>query len=348
MASTQTIKAYGITQYGPPEEVLHVVEVPKPQPGPRDLLVRVVAVATNPVDVKQITNYSGNAALSEPLIPGWDASGVVEAVGSQVTLFKPGDEVYFAGVINRPGSFAEYTAVDERVVALKPSSLSHEDAAALPLTALTAWEVLAEGFHIPIPADVGDDTVNQNKTLLVLGGAGGVGSIALQIAKHVLKIGRIIGSASRPETVAWCKSHGADETINHHNPLDHELGKLGLKGVDYIFNTSEPDPVIDQLIQLVNPLGRIGHILAIKKPLITAPLFRKRASLVWEMMFARGLFNAEPEKQGAILKRVAELVDAKVLHTTANIRFAWDKLPQALALQDSGKATGKIVLTVAF
>jgi len=302
------------------------------------------------VDVKQITNRGGdpNVPIESPLIPGWDASGVVEAVGTEATLFKPGDEVYFAGAINRAGSFAEYTVVDERIVGRKPSSLIHEDAAALPLTSLTAWEMLVEGFGIPVPADVGDETVNRNKTLLVLGGAGGVGSIALQIAKHALKIGRVIGSASRAETVAYSKAHGADYTINHRNPLADELAKLGLKGVDFIFNTSEPDPVIEQLIELVNPLGKIGHILPIQKPVNTAPLFMKRGSLVWEMMFARGVYGVEPERQGAILNRVASLVDSKVLRSTANVRFAWDKLAEALALQGSGRAIGKIVLSVAF
>jgi len=352
MANKESIKAWATDRYGPPTEVLKVVTVPKPAPGPRDLLVRVSAVATNPVDVKKITNYfgtDGNAKVeSPPLIAGWDASGVVEKVGAAVSHFKPGDEVFFAGAINRPGSFAEYTLVDERIVGRKPSSLTHEDAAAIPLTALTAWELLVEGFGISVAIDEENEKVNEDKSLLILGGAGGVGSIAIQIAKHVLKIGRVIASASRPETADYCKQLGADDIINHYNPLADELAKLGLKGVDYAFNTNDPDAVIDQLITSINPLGMIGHILSITKPVNTAPLFMKRGALVYEFMFSRPVFNVEPEKQGIILNRVSQLIDTKVLRTTAQTRVPWAKLPEALVLQDSGKALGKIVLSVAF
>jgi len=350
------MKAYGIAQYGELREVLQVVEVPKPKPGPRDLIVAVSAVATNPVDLKKLSGmYDGATGLSDgktvpspPIILGYDASGIVEEVGSEVSLFKPGDEVYFAGTINRNGSFAQYTAVDERIVGRKPASLSHEEAAALPLTSLTAWELLVEDMNIPIPADVGNEGVNLNKTILILGGAGGVGSISIQIAKHVLKIGRVVATASRPETISYCKQLGADEVINHSKPLADELAKVGIKSVDYTFITNVPDPVINSVIELTNPLGRIGMILPLTQQFNTIPLFAKRIALHWELMFTRPVCGVELEKQGAILNRVSQLFEAKVLHTTANTRFPWDKMVDALDLQDSGKAIGKIVLPVSF
>jgi len=270
------------------------MEVPKPQPRPRDLLVRVIAVATNPIDYKTRSNHFRSPdPLTEPRIVGWDGAGIVEELGTEASLFKPGDEVYFAGVLDRQGCHAEYVCVDERIVGHKPKSLSFRQAAAEPLTVLTAWEAIVEGMHVPVPSDT-DPEPNKNKAILVIGGAGGTGSIGVQIAKRVLKFGTVIASASRPETVEYSKHCGADYVVDHKKDFLEQVQALGLKGVNYVYNTVDADSNFENVQKVVLPLGSIANITIGDGPIDVSKLFFRRISMVWEIMFARGLFDVEP------------------------------------------------------
>jgi len=273
-------------------------------------------------------------------ILGWDAAGIVAAVGSDVANFKLGDEVYFAGDITRPGSYAQFVAVDERIVGHKPTTLSFEEAAAIPLTALTAWEGMIETMDAqrgrgPVP-----------RTILIVGGAGGVGSIATQIARQVCGL-RVIATASRPETIAFCRTMGAHDVINHHQDFVPQLAALGLSGVDYIFSTAPLDN-FPQLVASLNSLGKICVILGgdPAMALDVSGLFSKRGSLAFELMFTRPRDGVEPERQGAILNRVADLLDRGTLITTATDIRPWSDVQAAHQAIESGHTIGKIVLQV--
>jgi len=281
------------------------------------------------------------------LIVGWDASGVVEAIGTEVTLFKPGDEVYFAGAVNRPGANAEYVCVDERIVGHKPKNLTFLQAAAEPLTVLTAWEAMVEGMHIPVPKDEHDHP-NKAKSILVIAGAGGTGSIGVQIAKRILKFGTVVATASRAETIEYSKEMGADLIINHNEDLLTQLQAAGLKGVNYCYNTVDADSNFENVQQAVLPLGAIANITIGKQTIDVSKLFARRINFVWEMMFCRAIFDVEPEKQGHILNHFAGLYDNGLLQHRALNVFEWSQLPKAQEFQDSGKAKGKIVLEVKF
>lgn len=349
----QAMKAWAQTTYGD-ADVLRVMEVPKPTPGPRDLLVKVMATATNPADGKIRSGWGSKDTKSpSPLILGWDAAGIVEAIGDQVTLFKPGDEVYFAGRADRPGANAEYTLVDERITGHKPKSLTFLQAAAEPLTTLTAWEGIVEGMGAPVPkyylrTFYEHDNPNKDKVLLVIAGAGGVGSIAIQIGKKILKFGKVIATASREETIAYCKKMGADEIISHAKDYQEEFKRIGVAGADYVMDCVDIDSNFADVEKIIRPLGAICAITYGGKPIDTSVLFARRIKLVHEMMFARSLFDVEPEKQGEILNRFAELIDAGIIQHRAEQVFEWSKLPEAQKLQDSGRAIGKIVLEVKF
>jgi len=330
-------------------EVLEVLDLPKPVPTDNDLLVKVVAVATNPVDGKIRSGAGAHSSTSvdPPKILGYDAAGVVEAVGAKVKSFKAGDEVYFAGRNMNNGANAEYTVVDHRIVALKPKSLNWEEAASMPLVSLTSWEGMAEGASIPIPAE-NSPNPNAKKSILILGGAGGVGSIATQLAKKVFKIGHVISTASRPETTNWCKRHGADHVINHQNNLSEELSAIGFpQGVHYVFCAIDINKVFDSLVQITRPAGKIIGITGFSGIDVTK-MFVKRLTLVSEFMFARINNDEEPELQHEILAKVAHLLDTGVLQHVQNHHFEWSQIKEAQALQDSGKAIGKITLTVKF
>lgn len=328
--------------YGGPD-VLEFADVPTPTPGPRDLLVRVIAVSINPVDAKH--RHRGGAA-GDPVpdgiqILGWDAAGIVTAIGPDVVNFNLGDEVYFAGDITRPGSYAQFVAVDERIVGHKPRTLSFEEAAAIPLTALTAWEAMIENM------DAQRGSGPTPRTILIVGGAGGVGSIAIQIARQVCGL-RVIATASRPETEAFCRKLGAHDVINHRHDFAPQLAALGLPGVDYIFSTAPLDN-FPQLVASLNPLGRIGVILG--GPPATAldvsGLFPIRGSLSFELMFVRPREGAEPERQGQILNRVADLLDRSVLVTTMTEVRPWTEVKAAHRAIESGATIGKMVMRVA-
>lgn len=317
-------KAHQISQFG-----ISLQEVAEPTAGPLDLLVRVKAFSFNPVDYKI---RQSRDATDAPVILGWDAAGVVETVGSEISGFSVGDEVYYAGDLTRPGSYAELQAVDHRLVALKPRSLSFADAAALPLTSLTAYEALLER---------GIGYTSDSKVLIV-GGAGGVGSIAIQLVK-ALTPAKVIATATRPETIDWVKQMGADHVISRE--LQKELGQLGIGGLDAIFSTTHTAEYLQVVPELLRPFG---HLAVIDDPpsLDILPFKRKAVSVHWEFMFAKSMFGYKQETQGAILRQVAELVDAGKVKTTRsqtlsateqNVRSAHETL-------ERGSAIGKMVM----
>ena len=335
------MKAVGLRNYlslDHPDSLLDV-DLPKPSPTGHDVLVAVRAIAVNPADPKE--RMRGTKTEDPPRILGWDAAGVVEAVGDKVTLFRPGDEVYYAGSLIRPGCYAEYQLVDERIVGPKPKSLSFAQAAALPLTTLTAWEALFDRMHID---SLGGD---RGASVLIVGGAGGVGSIAIQLAKQVAKL-KVIATASRPESAQWCLDLGADEVIDHHGDIVAQLRGKGLPGVSFVFLTNSPDAHFPAAAQAVLPQGLIASILPFENPPDLSPLFLKSAGFVFELMFTRSMFTTpDMLEQHQILTRVSGLIDSKALRTTLNetltpINAA--NLKRAHALLESGKAIGKVVL----
>ena len=335
------MKAVGLLKYLPithPDSLLDV-ELPKPQPRGRDLLVAVKAVAVNPVDTK--VRAPKDKTEAAPRVLGWDAAGIVESAGPEATLFKPGDAVFYAGDITRQGSNSEFQLVDERIVGRKPVTLGFAEAAALPLTAITAWEGLFDRLHIsPEGAD-------QGKRLLIVGGAGGVGSIAIQIAKRVAGLS-VITTASRPETVAWCRELGADEVVDHRGDLVAKLKARGIEAVDYILCCNDTDQHFPALARLIVPQGTICTIVENARPLPVELLKSKSAAFAWEFMFARSMFQtADMIEQHRLLNRVAELIDAGTLRTTLKgvlgpINAA--TLKRAHAELESGKVIGKLVL----
>jgi len=318
---------------------LQDLDLPKPVPGPQDLLVKVEAISVNPVDYKVRRGREGKEGA--PVILGWDAVGTVEAIGDAVTFFKPGDAVFYAGDITRAGSNAAYQLVDARIVGHKPRGLDAASAAALPLTALTAYEMLFDRLQVPRGAD------SQGKTLLIIGGAGGVGSIAIQLARQLTGI-TVIATASRPETIAWVKDLGAHHVIDHSKPLPEELARIGIDEVDYIFSTNATDKHWEGIAAAIAPQGRVG-LIDDPEAIDVRQLKRKSASLHWELMFTRALYTtADITRQHEILNEVADLVDQGVIKTTLAENFGTinaANLIKAHALLESGKSIGKIVLS---
>jgi zinc-binding alcohol dehydrogenase family protein len=315
---------------------LEDIEVADPVPGPRDLLVAVEAVAVNPVDTKvrmRAEPETGHKIL------GYDAAGTVKAVGAEVSAFKPGDLVYYAGDIGRDGTNAQLHVVDERIAGHKPSSLSMTDAAALPLTAITAWELLFDSFRIAEGGGQGD-------TLLVIGGAGGVGSIMIQIAKAFTNL-TVVATASRDETVAWCKKMGADHIINHREPLPPQMKALGL-APRYIASLTATDQHYEAIIEMIEPRGDIGMIDD-PEGLDIMQIKRKSLSFHIEFMFARPMWQMKDmDAQQKLLNRVAEAVDAGKIVTTASRTLgamSAATLREAHEIQESGRAVGKTVLS---
>lgn len=334
------MKAIGLTHYLPIDDPnsLIEVEVPTPTPTGRDLLVRVHAVSVNPVDVK--TRAPRPATEATPRILGWDAAGTVEAVGSEVTLFKPGDEVYYAGSLERAGCDSELHLVDERIVALKPRTLTFEEAAALPLTTITAWEALFDRLAV---------AKNQELTILIIGGAGGVGSIAIQIAKQVAGL-RVIATASRPESEQWCRDQGADVVINHNNPLKDELAATGFSTVDYILCTNSVEQYVTSMAEIIAPQGKICTIVGTKgnEPIPMNLFMRKSVGFFYELMFTRPIFQTgDMQAQHDLLAATAQLVDAGILRTTLTEQFGpltAENLRRAHARIESGSMIGKLAL----
>ncbi|MDK1196522.1 zinc-binding alcohol dehydrogenase family protein [Cronobacter dublinensis] len=293
-----SVKAIAVNPNAP-ESFIEITQ-PMPQPGDYDLLVEVKAVSINPVDTKVHVSLQKNG-LQEPRVLGWDASGIVTAVGSKVSGFKAGDEVYYAGDITRPGSNASHQLIDARIVGHKPRTLSWAAAAAIPLTALTAWEGLFERLNIQ---DAGED-----KTLLIIGGAGGVGSLAIPFARLRSKV-KIIATASRKDSAQWCRDRGADLVVNYRD-LPGELAQHDIKFVDYIFILNDTDGHWAAVSQLIAPQGHICSIVENAHPLDQDALKSKSAALHWEFMYTRSMYQtADMARQGEILNEVAKLADA--------------------------------------
>ena len=319
-------------------ESLQDIELPAPVAGPRDLLVEVKAISVNPVDTKVRQNVAPENGAAKVL--GWDVAGVVKAVGSDVTLFKAGDKVYYAGSLVRPGGNSELHTVDERIVGHMPQSLGFAEAAALPLTAITAWELLFERLQV---AEGKDD---QGQSLLIVGAAGGVGSILTQLANQLTAL-KVIGTASRPETQAWAKALGAHIVIDHSQPLSEVLKQAGHGQVTHVASLTQTEHHLDQLVEALQPQGKLA-LIDDPKALDVSKLKRKSLSLHWEFMYTRSMFETpDMIEQHNLLNRVAELIDAGILKTTVGEHFGVinaANLRRAHALLESGKAKGKIVL----
>jgi NADPH2:quinone reductase len=317
-----------------PQSLLDI-EVPEPHAKGRDLLIEVKAISVNPVDVK--VRASGKPEGSEYKILGWDAAGIVKEAGPETSLFKPGDEVYYAGSIARPGTNAELHLVDERIVGKKPRTLNFAHAAALPLTTITAWELLFDRLGA---------APDRSANLLIIGGAGGVGSILIQLARKLTGL-TVVATASRPETQQWCLDLGAHHVIDHSKSLAEQLRALGTPEVEYIASLTATETHYPALVEVLAPQGKIG-IIDDPKALDAKPLKRKAASLHWEFMFARSLFGTpDMIAQHQLLNKVADLVDSGIIRTTiadtlGTINAA--NLKKAHALLESGRARGKLVL----
>ncbi|PPV07580.1 zinc-binding alcohol dehydrogenase family protein [Xanthomonas bromi] len=350
------MKAIADPQHGLPIDdprALVALDLPLPAPGPRDLRVRIHAISVNPVDTK----VRANAAVDAPRVLGWDASGVVDAMGSAVSLFQPGDAVYYAGTLNRPGTNAEYHLVDERLVGRKPATFDDASAAyhlvderlvgrkpatfddasaaALPLTAITAWELLFDRLRI---AEDG----GQGQTLLVVGAAGGVGSILVQLARTLTKL-TVIGTASRPQTQDWVHVLGAHHVIDHTQPLSEGLQRIGIAQVEHVASLTHTDQHFAQLVDVLAPQGQLA-LIDDPATLDALPLKRKSASLHWEFMFTRSLFDTDDMiAQRHLLNRVAALVDSGTLGEHYG-RITVDNLRRAHAALESHRTRGKLVL----
>ncbi|HEV8583253.1 MAG TPA: zinc-binding alcohol dehydrogenase family protein [Thermoanaerobaculia bacterium] len=336
------MKAVGLYKYLPIEnpESLIDVEVPTPQPHGHDLLVRVKAVSVNPVDAK--VRAPKDKVESEPKILGWDAAGGVEAAGEQASLFSPGDEVYYAGSLSRQGCDSEYHLVDERIVGRKPRNLSFEEAAAMPLTILTAWEALFDRMGAPRSGS------SREASFLVIAGAGGVGSIAIQIAKQVAGL-RVIASASRSETEAWCYEMGADAVINHRQPLKGELQRIGAGEADYILCAAGTEAYFPRLPDVLAPQGKVCFIVGTKDPVNLNVFQGKSATICLELMFTRAMFHtADMQAQHDILEEAARLLEDSTLRHTMQEHYGplnAENLRRAHATIESGRMIGKLVLS---
>jgi len=335
------MKAIGLYRYLPihnPESLVDL-EREKPTPTGNDLLVNVKAISVNPVDVKV---RSPKAQMEDPArILGWDAAGIVEAVGSECTLFKPGDQIYYAGDITRSGSNSEYQLVDERIVGRKPTRLDFAEAAALPLTTLTAWEGLFDRLGISQ-----QEASNSGKSILIIGAAGGVGSIATQLARWAGLT--VIGTATRPESIQWAKDHGVDHVISHRQPFAPQLRQLGFETVDYIFCLNSTAKHWNDMAKVIVPEGKICSIVELEGAVDLSALQRKSATFVWEWMFTRSMFQtADMVEQHRILTAVADLVDAGKIQTTLTERLSpitAANLRKAHAQVEQGSMIGKVVL----
>ncbi|RED22614.1 NADPH2:quinone reductase [Flavobacterium cutihirudinis] len=335
------MKAIGFKTSLPIEEKESFIEFEtvKPVASGHDLLVKIDAISVNPVDFKVRQSAAKDTVLETPKIIGWDAVGIVQAVGEKVSLFEVGDPVYYAGDITKQGSNAEYQVIDERIVGRKPKSLSIEEAAVIPLTALTAWEILFDRIRINAEKDKG-------KSILIIGGAGGVGSIAIQLAKKIAGL-TVIATASRPETIEWCKQQGADFVVDHKN-LIAAVKDAGFETVDFILDFVDTNAYWDTMVELIKPQGHIASITGSSEPVLLNKLKSKSVSFSWELMYTRSMYQTEDMiEQHHILNKVADLLDEGVLKTTLNVTLnglTADNLKKAHELLESGKTIGKIAI----
>ena len=334
------MKAVGYRKAGPVSaaHALEDIELPRPAPKGRDILVTVKAVSVNPVDTK--IRRGVEPPDGGPKVVGWDAAGIVAEAGPEARLFKPGDEVFYAGSIDRAGTNSEYHLVDERIAGAKPKSLGFAEAAALPLTSITAWEAVFDRLDVRKPV------AGAANAIVVIGGAGGVGSIAIQILRQMTDV-TIIATASRPETQAWVKEMGAHHVVDHGKPLDDEVKKLGIGQPAFVFSTTQTDRHYDSIVELMAPQGRFC-LIDDPPPLDVMKLKRKSLSLHWELMFTRPLYGtADIEEQHKLLNAVSAMVDQGRIRTTLAEHFGTINavnLLRAHALIESGTSRGKVVL----
>lgn len=333
------MKAIGFFKSDPNSggEVLRDIDIPKPSPAGRDLLVKIEAVSVNPVDVK--TRARVPADKQDPTILGFDAAGVVESVGEKTTKFKPGDAVFYAGSLARSGTYAEYHLVDERIVGPKPRSLTFPEAAAVPLTSITSWEMLFHRLAIPEGAS--------GATVLIIGGTGGVGSMAVQLARQLTKLTVVTTAFADAAEREWCRKHGADHVIDHLKPIAAQITALDAAPVKYVFSTNMTDQHYPQIAQLIAPQGRFG-LIDDPEPLDLKLLKVKSVSVHWENMFTRSVFQTEDmEAQHDLLRRLSQMIDEGRISTTlaevlgpinaANLTRAHDRIWQR-------RAPGKMVM----
>ena len=320
------------------DDALVDIELAQPVATGRDLLVEVKAVSVNPVDTK--IRKTARPDGSDWKVLGWDAAGIVHAVGPDVSSFRAGDAVFYAGAIGRPGSNSEYQLVDERIVGSKPRTLDWGPAAALPLTAITAWEMLFDRLEVgrPVPGAA--------PAIVIVGGAGGVGSMAIQLARALTGL-TVIATASRPETTAWVRGLGAHHVVDHGRPLAAEVAALGLGAPAFVFSTTQTDRHLGEIAEMLAPQGRVG-VIDDPPTLDVNPFKRKSASVHWELMYTRSIYGTvDMAEQGRLLNEVARLVDDGTLRSTMTRNdgpITAAALKRVHALIESGKACGKIVL----
>lgn len=320
------------------EDALVDVDLPDPEPGEDDLLVRVRAVSVNPVDVK--VRAGMRPATGDWRVLGFDAAGEVVATGANVTGFAPGDHVWYAGQIDRPGSNAELQCVDHRIAARKPATLGWAEAAAMPLTTITAWEALFDKLEVT------RDVPGSARAVMIVNGAGGVGSMAIQLLRARTDL-TVIASASRDETVAWVKELGAHHVVTHREAMAPQVEALALGRPGHVFSTTHTDEHLKDIVELIAPQGRLA-LIDDPKMLDATALKGKALSLHWELMFTRPLFKtADMAEQGKLLAEVARMVDAGEVRSTLTETFGTidaANLKRAHALIESGRARGKVVL----
>ncbi|UOX34478.1 zinc-binding alcohol dehydrogenase family protein [Flavobacterium sediminilitoris] len=314
-------------------------EIIKPKPKGKEILVKINAISVNPVDFKIRQNSAKDIVLAEPKIIGWDAVGIVEAIGDDVSLFKVGDEVFYAGDVTKQGSNATYQLVDERIVGFAPKNISNTEAAAMPLTSLTAWEILFDRIRISKEKDKG-------KSILIIGGAGGVGSVAIQLAKKIAGL-TVLATASRNETTDWCKQIGADHIVNHKD-LMNDVRKAGFEHLDYIVDFVDTNDYWDIMVELIKPQGHIASITGSSEPIVLNKLKSKSVSFSWEFMFTRSMFQTDDMiEQHHILNKISALLDSEQIVSTVSHTFksfTVENLKEAHKLLESGKTIGKIVI----
>lgn len=334
------MKAVGYQQPGAIDraDALIDIEIARPVPTGRDLLVEVQAIAVNPVDTK--VRKSAAPPEGDYKVLGYDAVGIVRETGPEANLFRPGDAVWYAGAIDRPGSNAEFQLVDERLVGRKPASLSPADAAALPLTGITAWELMFDRLKVPLAGE------GRPGTLLIVGAAGGVGSILIQLARQRTGL-TVVGTASRPESRDWALALGAHHVIDHRQPFAPQIDALGVPPVDYTISLTHTDQHFAQLVEALAPQGKLA-LIDDPEPIDVRLMKRKSLSLHWELMFTRSLFHTDDmDAQHRLLNALADLVDQGAIRSTVQAKLGpicAANLRQAHQLLESGKSVGKIVL----
>ncbi len=340
MSKMKAIGLYRSLPLTDPESLVDL-QLERPVPQGHDILVNVKAISVNPVDVK--TRASKPQEEHSLRVLGWDATGIVEAVGPDCTLFQVGDEVYYAGDLTRPGANSEYHLVDERIVGRKPVRLDFAEAAALPLTTLTAWEGIFERLRVSRQPEQ-----NKGQSILIIGAAGGVGSVATQLASWAGLT--VIGTASRPESQQWAKDHGADYVIDHHRSFVEQLKQLGFETVDFIFclNGANLAQRWQDIVQVITPQGAICNIDAWDREIDLFSLKTKSVTYAWELMFTRSMYQTvDMIEQHHILNAMADLVDAGTIKTTLTTRISpitSANLRKAHELVGKGSMIGKVVL----